>query len=243
MNQGTAKRQNNRPGSSEYQELGSNVTRLRDHNKSSFSVSTGGKTERDEAVRQAVSVAIVAEQRIAQLQRRIDQLEKLAVTDELTGLLNRRGFESQLSRTLELSRRHGEPGLLIYVDLDGFKMVNDTYGHAAGDAVLKQVARMLTENVRSTDLVGRLGGDEFAVLLPRTSVENGVKRVQTLSRLLNPLLIGWKGGTFSVGASFGIEPYDGEAGGCAETVISRADYSMYTEKRLRTAAHNSALAS
>jgi len=243
VNHGTAERRNTRPDSSEYQELGSNVTRLRDRSNSSFSVCAGSKTDRDEAVQQAVSVAIDAEQRIAQLQRRIDQLEKLAVTDELTGLLNRRGFESQLSRAIELSRRHGEPGLLIYVDLDGFKMVNDTYGHAAGDAVLKQVARLLTENVRSTDFVGRLGGDEFAVLLSRTSVQNGMRRVQALSRLLNPIMIGWKGGTLSVGASFGIEPYDGEAGGCAETVISRADYSMYTEKRLRTAPHNNALAS
>ncbi len=205
MKHGTAERRNNGPDSSEHPKLGSNVTRLRDHIQSPSPLSTGGAPERDEAVQRALKVAIDAERRIAQLQRRIDQLEKLAVTDELTGLLNRRGIEQQLSRTLELSRRHGEPGLLVYVDLDGFKMVNDTYGHAAGDEVLKQVARLLTENVRCTDFVGRLGGDEFAVLLSRTSPENGMRRVQALSRMLNPRMIYWNGSMLSVGASFGLE--------------------------------------
>lgn len=232
MNYATAERPNNGHEFIERQESGSNVTNLFDRGPS-----------RDGAAESAVNAAIGAEHRIAQLQRRIDQLEKLAVTDELTGLLNRRGFEEQLRRTLELARRHGEPGLLVYVDLDGFKMVNDTYGHAAGDEVLKHVGRLLADHVRSTDFVGRLGGDEFAVLLPRTSAENGMRRVQALSAMLNPAMICWHGGNLSVGASLGIEPFDGDAGGCAETVISRADVSMYAQKRLRTAAHPEAMMS
>lgn len=241
MNYATAERPNSGHESIEHQELVSNVTKLLHRIPSPASPGTGITPNRDEAAERALNAAIGAEYRIAQLQQRIDQLEKLAVTDELTGLFNRRGFEEQLRRTLELARRHGEPGLLVYVDLDGFKMVNDSYGHAAGDEVLKHVGRLLADHVRSTDFVGRLGGDEFAVLLPRTSPENGMRRAQALSALLNPAMVFWNGSTLNVGASLGIEAFDGDAGGCAETVISRADVSMYAQKRLRTAAHADAM--
>ena len=189
--------------------------------------------DRDEAVERAINAAIDAEQRIVELQQRITQLEKLAMTDELTGLLNRRGFESQLQRTLALSNRHCEPGLLVYVDMDGFKMVNDTYGHAAGDEVLRQVGRLLSDNLRCTDFVGRLGGDEFAALLPRTSWQNGMKRVSTLNRLLDPATIYWNGGTLAVHASVGVHPYDGNKTGDVVGLLARADSSMYASKRNR----------
>ncbi len=241
MNHAKAEQPNNGHEPIEHQELVSNVTKLSDHFLSRPSPDAGGTRNRDEAAERALTAAIGAEHRIALLQQRIDQLEKLAVTDELTGLLNRRGFEAQLRRTLELARRYGEPGVLMYVDLDGFKMVNDTYGHTAGDEVLKQVGRLLSDHVRSTDYIGRLGGDEFAVLLPRTSAANGMRRVRALGTMLNPGMIFWNGSTLSVGASFGMEAFDGDAGGCAETVISRADGSMYAQKRLRTAAHANAM--
>jgi diguanylate cyclase (GGDEF)-like protein len=218
-----------------HDELVATVTNLLDRIRLPAPSHAGPAPDRDEAVERALNAAIGAEHRIAQLQQRIDQLEKLAVTDELTGLLNRRGFESQLRRTLALARRHGEPGLLVYVDLDGFKMVNDSYGHAAGDEVLKHVGRVLSDHVRATDFVGRLGGDEFAVLLPRTSSQNGARRARALRRLLNPAMIFWNGGTLTVGASFGMEAYDGDPGRCAEAVLSRADSAMYAHKRLRTA--------
>ena len=223
--------------------LVASVTTLLDRVQSSSPPPTGITPERNDAAERALNAAIGAELRIAQLQQRISQLEKLAVTDELTGLLNRRGFEAQLQRMLALAQRHGEPGLLVYVDLDGFKMVNDTYGHAAGDEVLKHVGRLLATNVRSTDFVGRLGGDEFALLLPRTYSANGMRRVQALSRMLNPGMIFWNGSTLTVSASFGIETYDGDTGGCAEAVLSRADSSMYAQKRLRTAAHSEVMVS
>jgi diguanylate cyclase (GGDEF)-like protein len=97
--------------------------------------------------------------------------------------------------------------------------------------------------VRSTDFVGRLGGDEFAVLLPRSSPENGMRRAQALSRMLNPGMIFWNGSTLSVAASFGVEAYDGDDGGSSEAVLSRADSSMYAQKRLRTAAHSDLMVS
>jgi len=241
VNHAMARRPHNGHEAFEYREMASNVTPLSDRIQSPPPPSSGDTPDRGDAAERALNAAIDAEQRIARLQRRIDQLEKLAVTDELTGLLNRRGFEAQLSRTLELARRHGEPGLLVYVDLDGFKLVNDTYGHAAGDEVLKHVGRLLANHVRSTDFVGRLGGDEFAVLLPRACPKTGLKRVQALSGKLNPAIIFWNGCTLSVGASLGVEAFDGDATGCAEIVISRADVSMYAQKRLRTAAHVDAM--
>ena len=97
-------------------------------------------------------------ERIADLEARVD-------IDSLTDVLNRRGFERELKRSLAYVKRYGTSAALIYVDLDGFKPVNDRHGHAAGDAVLKAVAAALLRHVRASDVVARIGGDEFAVLL------------------------------------------------------------------------------
>jgi diguanylate cyclase (GGDEF)-like protein len=117
--------------------------------------------------------------------------------------------------------------------MDGFKMVNDTYGHPAGDEVLRQVGRLLSDNVRCTDFVGRLGGDEFAALLPRTSWQNGMKRVSALNQLLNPATIYWNGGTLAVHASVGVHAYDGNKTGDVVGLLALADSSMYVSKRHR----------
>ena len=139
-------------------ELVSSVTQLVEWMHRQASPATGGIRPDRDTVDRALIAATDAQHRIVELRERIAQLEKLAMTDELTGLLNRRGFERELQRTLALASRYEEPGLLVYVDLDGFKLVNDTYGHAAGDAVLKRVSRLLTDNLRCTDLVVRLVG-------------------------------------------------------------------------------------
>ena len=105
--------------------------------------------------------------------------------DPLTGLLNRRGFEKELSRVLATARRYDEQGVLIYLDLDDFKRVNDNYGHSAGDEMLKQVACFLDKSVRRSDYVARLGGDEFAILLIKISDMNGILRAEIMNRRLN----------------------------------------------------------
>jgi len=215
-------------------ELVSSVTQLVECMHRQTAPDTGGvRSHRDTADR-ALMAATDAERRIVELRERIAQLEKLAMTDELTGLLNRRGFETELQRTLALASRYEEPGLLVYVDLDGFKLVNDTYGHAAGDAVLRRVSRMLTDNLRCTDFVGRLGGDEFAVLLPRTLRKRGANRIQALRRMLNPVVVSWKGATITVHASFGVQTYGGNNDADGAHLLSRADASMYQTKYLRT---------
>lgn len=182
-------------------------------------------------VSHALAVAQAAEQRLAEQFARIARLERIAHTDELTGLLNRRGFMGELQRSLDAARRYGECGLLVFVDLDSFKPINDTYGHAAGDEVLRQIARLLHENVRSTDYVGRLGGDEFGVLLTRTGRADGRRRVRALETLINGSVVAWNGRLIAPRASFGAESYgpNDDAG----DLMHRADSAMYQTKRLR----------
>ena len=100
-----------------------------------------------------------------QAEWKIAELEARADVDPLLDILNRRGFERELARSLAYVKRYGTAAALVFIDLDGFKAVNDRHGHAAGDALLKAVARQLTGHVRASDVVARLGGDEFAVLM------------------------------------------------------------------------------
>ena len=102
------------------------------------------------------------------LRSRMRDLESLADRDALLPVLNRRAFLREVSKALSLAERHSAPSSLIYMDLNGFKQINDQHGHAAGDAALEQVANLITDHVRETDAVGRLGGDEFGIVLTLT---------------------------------------------------------------------------
>jgi diguanylate cyclase (GGDEF)-like protein len=179
----------------------------------------------------AVSEAMGAEHHLAELRERIAELEALAVTDPLTGLLNRRGFAGELARARAGANRYNELGALVFIDLDGFKPVNDTYGHAAGDHVLKRVAQALADNVRATDRVARLGGDEFAVLLPRTRRDDGLVKAEALDRVINGLTVEWHGRLIAVRASLGFQTFG--PGDDGLDLLGRADAAMYAAKRLR----------
>ena len=183
------------------------------------------------AVDEAVAAACAAERRLGEFARRTEQLESLAVTDPLTGLLNRRGFDREMERALATARRYRDIGVLIYVDLDGFKPINDTLGHAAGDEVLKRVAQILVENVRDSDRVARVGGDEFVALLTRTEREGGLARAEALDALINSALVSWQGRMIPVRASFGFQLYG--ADDASDALLTRADEAMYAVKKVR----------
>lgn len=160
---------------------------------------------------------------------RIAYLENLSLTDELTGLRNRRGFNDHLQRTLASAQRYGEQGVLVFCDLDAFKEINDSFGHHVGDIVLRQVARVIEAQVRETDVVARLGGDEFAILMIQTSWRDGLKRAQMLNHVLNRTIVTYDGHEIPVMASFGVEAFGPTDE--ATNLLARADMSMYVNKR------------
>jgi len=166
---------------------------------------------------------------IAALKAEVERLKALADHDTLTPVLNRRAFVRELSRVMASARRYGTPAALLYLDLDGFKGVNDGFGHAAGDLALKRVAELLVENVREEDVVGRLGGDEFGVLLQRADLEAARSKAGALAALLEADLFEWEGARVRLGGSFGVRAFAGQPD--AEAWLAEADAAMFVRKR------------
>ena len=166
----------------------------------------------------------------AALQKRQDELKHLSRHDGLTGLYNRKTFVEMTEAELARARRQTQPTALLLLDLDHFKQVNDTWGHPAGDAVLRTVAELLLANVRNTDVVGRLGGEEFVVLLPGTTQEGGRVLAEKLLARLTEQPVLWHGAEIPVSASFGVSADPGTGHGSFNTVYSRADAAMYKAK-------------
>lgn len=159
------------------------------------------------------------------------ELERLSTTDSLTGLMNRRAFQAALGKCLAQARRNGRHGVLLFVDLDNFKLVNDTRGHEVGDTVLREVAAVLHEGAREYDLVARIGGDEFVVWMNETRAADIRQRVDHLVGALARL------GRFSddperpLSGSIGLAEYDPRSGESVEELLSRADSAMYMAKK------------
>ena len=168
---------------------------------------------------------------VAALTARAETAEALADHDVLTRALNRRGFMTVLNRSMAFCRRHDVQAVLLYLDLDGFKGVNDRLGHAAGDAALMRVADLLLENVRESDAVGRLGGDEFALLLLHAGVEEGRDKARRLAETLEADGFHWQGERAALGGSFGVRPYAGQTD--PEVWLSEADAAMWLRKKSR----------
>ncbi len=162
---------------------------------------------------------------------RLEEAEKTADQDHLLPLLNRRAFVRELTRYIAFAGRYGTPASLIYFDLDGFKLVNDSFGHAAGDAVLEHFSQILLANVRDSDVVGRLGGDEFGVLLSHANQDQAHKKADSLARDLNAGQAMWQGRVIPVSFSYGA--FELKAGEDAATAMARADEAMYAQKRGR----------
>jgi len=178
-----------------------------------------------------LTAAAEAEQALALQRARIRYLESLSVTDEMTTLLNRRGFELELSRALARARRQSETGLLLMCDLNHFKAINDTYGHPAGDAILRAVGKVLKRNTRESDYVARVGGDEFAVIMTHASLPQSEQLAEKLSTLINGMTVPWQDTNLAVSAGFGAVTYDRLSQ--AETLLFLVDQDLYRHKSPR----------
>ncbi len=183
-------------------------------------------------IAQLIAYASEAQRLVEEQNKRISQLEALSVTDELTGLLNGRGFRFALQNAIADAQRHGDHGTLAFIDLDGLKRVNDRFGHAAGDAALQAVARVLKESVRATDAAARMHGDEFAVLFCRAEPVHAESLVERLRESLSAVPVHFEGRVFMTSASVGSELYGPHCD--AELLLATADARMYTRKRNRS---------
>jgi len=168
---------------------------------------------------------------LAEARARIAELEQRADVDPLLDILNRRGFERELKRSLAYMKRYGAAAALVYIDLDRFKAINDQHGHAAGDRLLKGVARELTGRVRASDVVGRLGGDEFGVLMWNVSEPQAAMRARELENRIEWLSLEQGPAQPGVGASAGVVMLAPELD--AAGAIDAADRAMYARKRER----------
>jgi diguanylate cyclase (GGDEF)-like protein len=165
---------------------------------------------------------------IAQLEERVEQLDLLAHQDPLVSLPNRRGFMRELERLIDRARRYEERSAMLFVDLDGLKMINDTFGHKAGDEALIQVAQLLVGGLRRSDVVARIGGDEFAILLSHT---DEVSAHETAGRLVDKIAdcdFMHDGDALPLSVAIGVAPISGDEE--AQAIMARADEEMYRRK-------------
>ncbi len=163
--------------------------------------------------------------------RMVREVAHQASHDPLTGLCNRREFDKRLERALEGSKKYGSKHALCYLDLDQFKIVNDTAGHRAGDELLKRLAGLLEEQVRDRDTVARLGGDEFGVLLDNCPVEKAVQIAEKLVTAVRRLDFSWDERSYEIGASIGVVSISGEVQS-GEELLTHADVACYAAKDL-----------
>lgn len=157
------------------------------------------------------------------------QLTYQASHDALTGLINRKEFDSRVGNALHSAKTENKTHALCYVDLDQFKIVNDTCGHHAGDLLLQQVTQMLLKKLRKSDTLARLGGDEFGVLLAGCKLSRAKELAESLREAVEKYRFNWGGRTFRIGASIGLVPIDNNTGSMDE-LLSSADAACYVAK-------------
>ena len=168
---------------------------------------------------------------IGHLRARLESLETVADQDSLLPILNRRAFVREMARIMAFAERYDLTTSLVYFDLDSLKAINDTDGHAAGDAALRHVAGLIAGNVRKSDIVGRLGGDEFGVILPKADQPLADKKARALAKLLaaHPFL--WQGKMRSLTVAYGVHTF--AKSDDPESAIAAADKAMYAAKRAK----------
>ena len=186
------------------------------------------------AIKNLLKEAAYLRKTLASAYKQIADLENLADRDWLVSALNRRAFMKALCRAISFGHRYGTENCVLYLDINGMKAINDTHGHAAGDAALIHIASILNDEVRKSDVVGRLGGDEFAVLLAQTDLKTAKVKGRALVDAIRTQPILWEGSAVVLEAACGAHQI--VDGNTAETVLELADRAMYADKR---AAHRS----
>jgi diguanylate cyclase (GGDEF)-like protein len=166
---------------------------------------------------------------LAKARGRIASLERLADEDSLTSVPNRRAFVRQLTRTIAFTHRYGVPASVVYFDLNDMKQINDRHGHPMGDAALRHIARVLRENIRSSDIVGRLGGDEFGVILAQTDEVQAHGKGAALAKAIAETPLRQGGVTIAITAAYGVYAFSRTDD--PQHAIEAADRAMYQQKR------------
>jgi diguanylate cyclase (GGDEF)-like protein len=166
---------------------------------------------------------------LAGTRARLSEVEKEADQDQMLPVLGRRAFVRELTRHIAVTGRYKTPASLIYFDLNHLKKINDSLGHAAGDAVLTHFSGELASNVRDTDYVGRLGGDEFGVLLSHATHDQAMRKADSLASVLRRSPAIWNGQEIPVSFAFGA--FELKPGDDADSAMARADEAMYAQKR------------
>ncbi|NDP48349.1 MAG: EAL domain-containing protein [Sulfuriferula multivorans] len=173
--------------------------------------------------------AVMVCQDVSHARKLAHQLSHQATHDSLTGLINRREFERRLDEALGNAKREDMQHVLLYLDLDQFKVVNDTCGHVAGDQLLSQVGTLLGHKLRNSDTLARLGGDEFGILLEGCDIERGEQNAETLRKMISDFRFVWEDKIFQVGVSIGLVEINA-ASEKSVTVMSAADAACYVAK-------------
>lgn len=169
---------------------------------------------------------------VERAQQRVNHLETLADQDALTPGLNRRAFLRELSRMMAFAERYKAPSSVVYFDVNGMKQINDSLGHAAGDAALSHLANVLVENVRASDVVGRLGGDEFAVILTQVGRDAALGKARALAEAIEGRPVLWNGADLDVRVAYGVHTFSGDEP--VDQALHAADRAMYAHKNARS---------
>ena len=169
---------------------------------------------------------------VSVLKLRLNEAQFQADQDVLTPVLNRRAFLREMKRVAAFAQRYGSPASVVFFDLDGFKSVNDRFGHAAGDAALQAVARRLLANVRESDVVGRMGGDEFAVLLAQADKETALSKAASLAAAVQETPVEFGEWSAPLHISWGVREI--APGADPEEALAEADAAMFVRKRRQT---------
>jgi len=182
-----------------------------------------------DAIMRLMSEVDKARREAAQAQSRAAHLERLADQDSLVPVFNRRAFVRELGRMQAFAERYDQPSSLVYFDANGLKQVNDTHGHAAGDALLAHIARVLVQNVRDTDVVGRLGGDEFGIILTYTDKPVADEKAALLAQRVQESELDWRGVAIKPSVAWGVYTFRG--GDDIARLLESADREMYERKK------------